>query len=605
MKKVVLVFGVATLCSVGLNAQTLKTVSQLKGNQKATLFTGDVMDLPAQEGSSNRAVLWQNDFSTAADWAFGTAASQGTWAIGTNASISQLTSYMGQMQSATAANGFAYFNGVQYVLNSSALAQDCWVVTDQAIDLSGAAVITVEFQQRYRAFNVDQTFVELSLDGGATWISREVNQTVPTNSTTTATQAINFDLAGGSANVKLRFRWVAPLNPAGAQYSSGYGWMVDDIKISDAAVNNIVLTKINPGIYTKFPVGQEQRPITFSGKVLNDGSAAQTGVTLSVTANGTAVGSSASVNLAPFATDSLVLTTDYTPSGLGVKRLVFRATQNETDELPANNTMNDSIAVTASTFSRDNNIYAGGGFANFTFGGNPVLGVGTIYELIEPANATSINVVFTTAAQGTTAGSTIQAVILDANLDPVAESDFYTIPASSIPTATGTNPVSMKMNFFNMPVPLAAGEYLIGVRHEGGGVSVAYVPGLVTSDVLVLLDDATQGLNWFGATNGVNQAMIRLNLNEAGAGIKENLSANVAVFPNPTSEVLNISLSDVSGMTTVKIFNMNGQEVYSEKMNVGTSTFIKTVDVSGFAAGMYNIKISSGQGVYNQKVAIN
>ncbi len=55
-----------------------------------------------------------------------------------------------RVQSTSNANGFAFFNGVQYLLNSSAAAQDCRIEAD-SIDLTGATVVTVQFEQRYRA----------------------------------------------------------------------------------------------------------------------------------------------------------------------------------------------------------------------------------------------------------------------------------------------------------------------------------------------------------------------------------------------------------------------------------------------------------------------
>ena len=599
MKRVLLMFGATAMVSVSF-AQALKTYPEKTANQKLSAST--VADFEETNIHLNedgqRAVIWSNDFSVPADWTFGSAGAQGNWQVGTNANIGQLSQYMGQMQSTTAANGFGFFNGVQYLIQGSVLAQDCWVVTANNIDMTGAGLIRVEFQQRYRAFNSDRTFVEISTDGGATWTSKEVNDAVPTNTSTIANRIITFD-SQGSATVKLRFRWTGE---ADNQFGSGYGWMVDDIIISNSPNHELILTEIGSGIYTKFPIGQEDRDLVLWGKVLNDGALAQTNVKLGVTADGTSVGSSAPLaSLAPLASDSLNATLTYRPSGsVGVKALVYTLTQDSTDAIPANNTMNKNIEVTASTFSRDRGIYTGNGFATMTLGNNPITELAVAYELTANANATSISFVLD---RETNAGAVYKATLYQDDLETIiAESDLLTVTAANINTAATNTPVTVRADFFNQAYPLTPGTYWAVVSQESDTVSLAYDPLILDHDQMAL---AKAGGNWGSAIGGLRMPMIRLNLNEAGVGIKEsNLNGSVSVFPNPTSDLLNISLKDFSGMTQVKVFNMNGQEVFSERVNVASSSFVKTIDVSGFAAGIYTVNLTSASGVASMKVSV-
>ncbi len=65
--------------------------------------------------------------------------------------------------------------------------------------------------------------------------------------------------------------------------------------------------------------------------------------------------------------------------------------------------------------------------------------------------------------------------------------------------------------------------------------------------------------------------------------------ANFNYYPNPTSDILNISYSD--SITQVRVFNMLGQEVIIRKVNA-TST---QVDLSSFASGTYFVEVTSDQ----------
>jgi len=77
-------------------------------------------------------------------------------------------------------------------------------------------------------------------------------------------------------------------------------------------------------------------------------------------------------------------------------------------------------------------------------------------------------------------------------------------------------------------------------------------------------------------------------------GIQNSASANgdVAVYPNPTSGQFTIK-SVVSGQWSVKVYNVMGQEVYSQ-FNISNSTF--NVDMGTQASGVYMYRILSLDG---------
>ena len=167
------------------------TASSLWSQKNETNNTNVIFEMaPFNESSTNvkpnlsnqkSTPIWSDDFSDPSTWEIGSNG-QGTFVIGTNSDpgISSAVDYMGGMETAgtSASNGFAFFNGVQHLLNADIDPQDTWVTSD-TIDLSGtsSAFLSLTFNQRYRAFNYDQTFVEFSEDGGASWtaFSADVN----------------------------------------------------------------------------------------------------------------------------------------------------------------------------------------------------------------------------------------------------------------------------------------------------------------------------------------------------------------------------------------------------------------------------------------------
>ena len=63
--------------------------------------------------------------------------------------------------------------------------------------------------------------------------------------------------------------------------------------------------------------------------------------------------------------------------------------------------------------------------------------------------------------------------------------------------------------------------------------------------------------------------------------------ANFDYYPNPTNSLLNISYS--AEITQIRVFNMLGQEVLSQKLNATTTQ----VNLSQFASGTYFVQVTA------------
>ncbi|HLW42709.1 MAG TPA: T9SS type A sorting domain-containing protein [Flavobacterium sp.] len=71
---------------------------------------------------------------------------------------------------------------------------------------------------------------------------------------------------------------------------------------------------------------------------------------------------------------------------------------------------------------------------------------------------------------------------------------------------------------------------------------------------------------------------------------------NFNIYPNPTSDVLNISLENNLTLEKITIYNNSGQIVKTAQQN--------TVDVSNLSSGIYFVEVITNQGIATKKVVV-
>lgn len=82
-------------------------------------------------------------------------------------------------------------------------------------------------------------------------------------------------------------------------------------------------------------------------------------------------------------------------------------------------------------------------------------------------------------------------------------------------------------------------------------------------------------------------------------GIQNNVLSEVTLFPNPTSGILNVNA--VEANTSIEIFNVIGDKVYSNSLVKGANS----LDLSGLANGAYFVKLNSNGQVTTKKVVLS
>lgn len=97
-------------------------------------------------------------------------------------------------------------------------------------------------------------------------------------------------------------------------------------------------------------------------------------------------------------------------------------------------------------------------------------------------------------------------------------------------------------------------------------------------------------------SGGIMQYLVVVN---ALSGIEENTLSGISVFPNPTSDMIEVSLGQpVKG--DVKITDMTGREVYAEKINAANVR----VNVSNLPVGCYDLSVAAGTKRIHSKIMI-
>jgi len=91
-----------------------------------------------------------------------------------------------------------------------------------------------------------------------------------------------------------------------------------------------------------------------------------------------------------------------------------------------------------------------------------------------------------------------------------------------------------------------------------------------------------------------------------GVGIEENFEYdNLNIYPNPTSNLLNVSFDiEKSETLEIQLLNMNGQVLQNEIHNGFTGRYQQSFDLNNYPKGIYILSIISDKGKVDKKVVL-
>ena len=610
MKKIVLSLLVLTSWMVAFAQKDFQSNQRLKPLLLPNHDFGKTeinQDLTQKAGGD---IIWQNNFSVPQDWTIGTNG-QGTFIIGNNShpeiagATNGLSAYMGAMSTAgtTASNGFAFFNGVQYLINGAVDPQDTWVKSD-TIDLSNYLLnyITISFNQRFRHLNYDSTFVEISENAGQTWVSYPLNEGYATNDPAVQNTILKLVPVTGSALTMIRFHWKS--DSADDDFGSGYGWMIDDVKLIEPFLDEINISKvftndvINAFDYYSTPLTQAS-PMTYGAIVENLGSQSISKyIKFNVTLSSSVFLDSALVTILPGGLDTVWLSNAFTPTQLGTYSLNVYATD---QGVLTNNSMTDEFKITDYIYGHNYPISG-----NLTFGFNTVdatVGMGNIYQCFQNQQLNGLQVQFGT---GTTSNTDITAEfyeVITSIQDPnnVYLTDGYYTTPSTINTSTPTDIA------FDAPITLEAGKlYMVVLKfYQTSTNKIKFKSSSKGND-----DFSTVGYGPFGTAGGINYFTgwssaphISLNFDPVLGTDEIEQVQQAVIMPNPSNGAASLQFELLNASdVTITVLDVAGKEVQNTVLNqLNSGLHNVALESAKWNSGVYFVNIASNGTVLTKK----
>lgn len=600
MKKIYLLaaaVGMAGVASAQTTATSFQKVTEQNGEVRKALFS-------AERAAGD--VLFEDDFATTTDW---TVTDDGigsdTWLHQTAAS-QNMTDYMGAMASTTAGNGHFWFNGIDNLLAGNVDPQDSKLAMNVNADCSGAAAVSLQFEQRYRPFNTDETWVEVSTDGGVSWPNTyEINAAIPFGETTQNTIILNI-AGAGSTDVRVRFRWICTSDDD--QYGSGFGWAVDDVKIIETWNNDHKIVNAYPTMgaqnldYYQIPTSQIA-PITFTGEVCNNGAADQTASKFNANVTGMETFTTASTPgiLAVSACDSVSGLTQFTPSaGTGDYNVAMYFDATETEEVTDGDTINRVITITDDVYSRDNGLISGR-ISNVSSQPGLSMKIGNIMDINADMTVGYVQVGIASQS-GTAVGQLINVEIQKYN--SATDAYEYLMNSADYTVAAGDEGALVEIQLSDNVDLVAGDDILVMAGHYGGTDEVAFMYAQTTFEQTVI--GYTDDGNSFSLLDPgaiivrlVEKEIVDQSINE------NNVVASTSVYPNPANDVatVNFQLNEVANVS-IEVVDYTGKVISTENLG-SVSNGAHTVNTSNVAEGIYFVNLVVNGNVTTNKLVVS
>ena len=92
-----------------------------------------------------------------------------------------------------------------------------------------------------------------------------------------------------------------------------------------------------------------------------------------------------------------------------------------------------------------------------------------------------------------------------------------------------------------------------------------------------------------------------VNVHFSQDGVITPAEAKLSIHPNPTNDVINVSIDNVSSDVQIMVYNSVGQMVYMQNETVENGLFT-TIDLNNLSSGTYILQVRSDVNVWTKKV---
>lgn len=484
------------------------------------------------------------------------------------------------------------------------------------IDLSSAPPnLKVEFDQYFQEFQAEYTYVGVSTDGGVTWNETEINSNVGRDGRPNPELVdvnISAWVAANPANVQLRFRYVSNWD---------YGWQIDNIAIRELSANDMALLRVSNTAfdftatefafmnYSIYPVSQ-LTGLSPMGTVRNKGFDAQTGVALTLSVegpDGNEGSMSSNPSVYPPALENVLTLDNFEPSGaIGEYTLTYTVDQDQTDDMPADNTIVERISVSDNVFAHDKGVVD-----NFQIQTADNLSegfeVGNYFVLQQSTYLTAIQVAI---HESTPLGGAVHGAIYFPSSGTETHPDLLELSNDVIITAADLNPIggSTFMTLpFNPPVLLDAGQpYLVMAGSFDGPDNIHFATSGISDAQVSNIHYPSLGADFqFFITRTPMVRMVISNNVSVGElnGGQLSLGANM---PNPfaTRTTIPFSLLQAAEVSLV-VSDVSGKLALQQELGMRASG-PQQVILAGdqLAPGVYTYTITAGDQRLSRRMVV-
>ncbi|MFZ9029267.1 MAG: T9SS type A sorting domain-containing protein, partial [Crocinitomicaceae bacterium] len=492
------------------------------------------------------------------------------------------------------ANHFTYGqpSGTTYQYLSS------YFITD-AIDCSGRSSVILSFEQFYRYNNGVAMYVFVSNDS-TNWTGYDVSGGIANNAASANPDVVNLNITNTAANqatVYLKIGWSARV----------YQWQIDDISLREADPFDVAHEESWWGTgnfqnqYYKIPLLQAS-PVTFYTSISNNTGAqidnVQSDVTVTNSGGVDYTGSSMMVNLAAVETDTLSVA-GWTPSAVGMHDVDFEAiVSGQTDGDPSNNSWSDRLEITQSLYGLDSLQNGGQSVASISnFSGNTgqPFKIGNVYEIINDGAIQCVEIGIANEPENDGAS-----VFGEVYVWSTASSQWEFRGATDVVDLTTADLGTI----INVPLlaeasVVAGEEALVVAGHYGGPTDGSgdahFMYGQSVENYMVYGFDGLGDAYWLSNPRAI---VIRANF-ECGLNVGENQMVDVDVFPNPTTEEINVEFNTDS-FSSYRVIDLNGKALVEGDVN--SANF--SIDVRAFATGVYTLELLGDKHTVRKRVLV-
>lgn len=587
--------GVLALLTASAATAQVNTVAKAPLAKKNSELVGSVNK--SKPVASEKISLWSDDFSTPANWSIvNTGANPAGWEFSTDPADIPV-SVLAPMASTTAGNGYLFVNSDA---NNSGDNDGFPIITTATnvtpIDLTGYPFVQLKYEHNFRWWK-DTRGVRVSGDNGLTWTDFEMSNvsdySLPNqNSGNPEVTTINISaIAGGSNQVLVQFYYDD--NDIWAWY-----WAVDDVEIMtlddyDLQAQDVYWGSVGawgvPLPYGMVPTSQVA-PVEFGGVVFNNGINDVTDLDFTADIPTVYNSSTAPSTLVANTQDTFYVATPWTPAAAtSVNTIDFSvSTANAEDDLTNNVFDSKTVEVTNFIYARDMGVIENG-----TYNQGEEYESGNIYDMYAAADIYGANI---TIGATSNVGAQVYAKLY--SIDP-ATGDFIYVDETAAHEITAADlGAEISLRFFGAPQALNADEpYLV--------VAATYGDGGATNDVIVATSGVSEAnttyyydgtdATWYYSTS---TPMVRMNFNPS-VSIEENAElTGVAIYPNPSTGVINIT-NDNNVNNTINVYTLAGTEVASKVASTAT-----TIDLGAMGAGVYLVEVANENGKKVERVVI-